>query len=144
MFGGLFPPLVCWVRPTKIWHISTVMGMEKKTVFTAWNQKMWSPIHISSFKTVFVCFNKEAFRLMSDGSLGWLLHSPYHRIRRVCVVAFGSETKKPCGMVPREGGENNKENNEMTQPRQKMGSWSQAKASPMTRCELWKSLFDWI
>lgn len=75
---------------------------------------MWSPIHISSFKTVSVCFNKEAFRLMSDGSLGWLLHSPYHKIRRVCVVAFGSETKKPCGMVPREGGENNKENNEMT------------------------------
>lgn len=120
-------------------------GNGKENCLYAWNQKMWSPIHISSFKTVFVCFNKEAFRLMSDGSLGWLLHSPYHRIRRVCVVAFGSETKKkPCGMVPREGGENNKENNEMTQPRQKMGSWSQAKASPMTRCELWKSLFDWI
>lgn len=54
---------------------------------------MGSPIHISSFKTIFVCFSKEVFRLMSDGSLGWLLHSPCHGIRRVYVVAFGPETK---------------------------------------------------
>lgn len=54
---------------------------------------MWSPIHISSFKTIFVYFSKEVFRLMSDGSLGWLLHSCCRGIRRVCVVAFGPETK---------------------------------------------------
>lgn len=101
---------------------------------------MQSPICISSFKTIFVCFSKEVFRLMSDRSLGWLLHSPCRGIRRVCVVDFGPETKKPCGMVSRKGGENNKEHEEMTWPSKKTWSWSQAKASPETQFELWKAL----
>lgn len=77
---------------------------------------MWSPIHISSFKTIFVCFSKEVFRLMSDRSLGCLLHSPCHGIRRVCVVVFGPETKTLVACYQEKEEKITRRRNDLTKP----------------------------
>lgn len=94
IFDGLFFPFLSFRSgPPKAGTCLQLQECKTELSLLHEIKKKWTPIHISSFKALFVCFSKEIFRWMSDRFLGWLLHSPCHGIRRVCVVAFGPETK---------------------------------------------------
>lgn len=66
--------------------------MKKEILYAAWNKKDVE-FYPHQLLPNCICVLQQVFRLMSDGSLGWLLHCHCYGIRRVCAVAFGCEAK---------------------------------------------------